>query len=810
MENNQKMEEIFKSKAFVLKYLRNNLKKSKIEKGFDFTVNEWKKNENEIFRKISNECSSSKLIIRSSAIGEDSFSNSQAGNYESVLNVNPKSEKSIKDAINLVIKSYENKGNENLDNQILIQNQTQGIQISGVIFTKSGNKSAPYYVINYEEGDSTVGVTSGQSSKTVKIFRKIKQSKIPEIWKPLIISLKEIEKITDESILDIEFAITKNNKVIIFQVRPITVQKNNIKNLDIKIGQKIEKIKKQFSLQIKNSHQNIVFSDMTDWNPAEILGINPNILDYTIYDFLIMNYAWHKGRTDIGYQEGFPKNLMVKFGNKPYINVEASFSSLLPKMFSLKLKKKLLKFYFCKLKESPHLHDKVEFEILFTCYDFTLKERLKELKRNGFTKNEIQTIEKNLIKFTNKILEQFPEILNKSTHAIKKMDSNRMNILKNVKKKSYSSSLSAAKKLLQDCKNLGTINFSAMARIAFVSSILLKSLVKKQEIKQKTYDDFMNSISTIVSEFQDDLQKYEKRILSEKDVLKKYGHLRPGTYDITSKRYDQQIDILKGISFSRKIRSGLSKNKKSEILKILKKYPLIFNEINFLNFVEESLKQREELKFEFSHNLSDALELIGNAGKVLGFNKEEIANVKIQTLLNHKKYTKKQFQDKLRREINIQQKEKFYNSFLELPSIIFSNLDFDIVPYYTSKPNFITTKKIDAQLINLSNNKKQILELNNKIVLIENADPGYDWIFTKNPSGLITKYGGVASHMAIRCAELGLPAAIGCGEILFDYLSSANSVSLDCKSEQIFILKTENVDEFLEEKKALKSLGYIK
>ena len=108
---------------------------------------------------------------------------------------------------------------------------------------------------------------------------------------------------------------------------------------------------------------------------------------------------------------------------------------------------------------------------------------------------------------------------------------------------------------------------------------------------------------------------------------------------------------------------------------------------------------------------------------------------------------------------------------------------------------------IDGKLINLSNKKKQILNLNNKIILIENADPRYDWIFTKNPLGLITKYGGVVSHMAIRCAELGLPAAIGCSEILFNYLSSANLISLDCKSEQIFILKSENLDKFLEEKK---------
>jgi len=68
--------------------------------------------------------------------------------------------------------------------------------------------------------------------------------------------------------------------------------------------------------------------------------------------------------------------------------------------------------------------------------------------------------------------------------------------------------------------------------------------------------------------------------------------------------------------------------------------------------------------------------------------------------------------------------------------------------------------------------------------MLENGDPGYDWIFTRNPAGLITKYGGVASHMAIRCAEFGIPAAIGCG-ILFDKLKGKEKINLDCELKKI-------------------------
>ena len=121
-------------------------------------------------------------------------------------------------------------------------------------------------------------------------------------------------------------------------------------------------------------------------------------------------------------------------------------------------------------------------------------------------------------------------------------------------------------------------------------------------------------------------------------------------------------------------------------------------------------------------------------------------------------------------------------------------------------PNFITQKKITASVANSKNRDL----ISNAVVCIPSADPGFDWIFSKNISGLITKFGGAASHMAIRCAELGLPAAIGCGEILFNKLKMSSKINLNCKDKDILILEYKQKDDFSEEKKLLKSLGYIR
>ena len=85
-----------------------------------------------------------------------------------------------------------------------------------------------------------------------------------------------------------------------------------------------------------------------------------------------------------------------------------------------------------------------------------------------------------------------------------------------------------------------------------------------------------------------------------------------------------------------------------------------------------------------------------------------------------------------------------------------------------TRPNFISEKKVKSNILNIDQ-KDSLIDLNNKIILI-NADPGYDWIFSYKIRGLITKYGGVNSHMSIRCEEKQLPAIIGVGDELFESL----------------------------------------
>ena len=86
------------------------------------------------------------------------------------------------------------------------------------------------------------------------------------------------------------------------------------------------------------------------------------------------------------------------------------------------------------------------------------------------------------------------------------------------------------------------------------------------------------------------------------------------------------------------------------------------------------------------------------------------------------------------------------------------------------------------------NFEQNIKDTEDKIVLLENADPGYDFIFLYNIKGLITEYGGSNSHMSIRCLELGVPAIIGVGSREFKFISKKNLIEINCKQKYYKIL----------------------
>ena len=772
------------SKAGILLKLQNNLKNFYVPQTHVIKVKDWKRSKSKILKEIKifflKKNSIKKLAVRSSTILEDSKTSSQAGKYTSILNVSSSNNRNISKAINEVIKSYKFQKKKIDESEIIIQQMISNIFLSGVAFTKDINTGAPYYVINYDDMSGlTDTVTSGSgkfSNKLLYIYKKkTKLLKSPK-FKVLLKSIIELEKKIKNDNLDVEFAIDKNLRPILLQVRRIVIKKtwtkDKYKNFDKRINFVNKKIKKIFKKKNLTDKIN-VFGQMPDWNPAEIIGPISKMLSYSLYKRLITDDSWSKARKIMGYNCPNEKSLMRLFGGHPYINTKLSFISFLPNNLKSNTKDKLVNFWLEKLKNNPSLHDKIEFEIAITSFSFDMNDKIKYLVGNAVTTNEKKDLVKKLKDLTFNCLDK------NSPHSIKNI-LKKINFLKS-KQIIFNKNrdVNTISKIISDCKTYGTIPFAILARHGFIAKALMDSLKNLKILTGKDIENFLGSLKTITTELLEDSNNLNKKgYLSKYDFFKKYGHLRPGTYDILSKKYsEKKYFLFNGVNSdkSKFSKFKLSKLKKIKIDKLLKKYDFknIDHKILF-NYFEDAIIAREYSKFIFTKSISHILDLILIFGKKNNISRKDLSHANISNFLKNNISVKNILK-------NIKENKFLYqiDVSLRLPHIIYNEAYSFISPYQINRPNYITSKNIFGQTTLVKNEGTQDV-LKNKIILIESADPGYDWIFSHQIKGLITKYGGANSHMSIRSAELGLPAAIGCGEHLFSILLSSNQVNLDC------------------------------
>lgn len=771
----------FTTKAETLKNLEPLLVKGKVLPLIYFTVRDWKENTKELMDKIEKMGFFDKtVIVRSSAKNEDTEYCSNAGKFLSIADVKGKEE--VKKAILEVANEMGEEG----ANQIFIQPYLQPIEMCGVIFTMDPNTGGNYYVFNYDDvTGSTSSVTDGSGEHLKMLYHFKGEEPTDAKLKTMVDCCKEIEHIFQHNCLDIEFAWSEG-QLYILQVRPLILKKNQAKMEEQEVY--LNDAKKKFrSSKIKHPDlfgKETVYGVMPDWNPAEMIGIRPRQLAASLYREIITNGVWAYQRDNYGYQNlrSFP--LMIDFCGLPYIDTRVSFNSFLPKGIPTELGEKLIDYYINKLKENPKWHDKIEFQIAFTCYTFDLDKRIEELYDNGFTKEEVQTLMDLLREMTN-------HIIHPSTGLWKK-DANKIHILKKKHKEIMESKLEIQDKiywLLEYCKRYGTLPFAGLARAGFIAVEFLRSFVTTGILSEEEKSIYMNSLSTIGKLIATDFSK-----LSKKEFLKQYGHLRPGTYDICSKRYDQgfeqyfsskfeQEELYESLSSQKKeknVEFRLSLEQFSKLQGLLQQHGLQIEVLDLFDFMKQAIEGREYAKFIFTHILSDVLELLVELGKEYNFSREDLSYLNIRVILDG--YTSSfGLKDTMERSIAYgKQCASITDSFV-LPPIIWNEEQFTSFFMPDGEPNYITQKECEAQVVVLPSEE----DLAGKIVMIKGADPGFDWIFSKGIVGFITAYGGANSHMAIRSAEFGIPAVIGVGEKAFEQYAKCKTLRIDCLNRKV-------------------------
>lgn len=764
------------SKAKTLEQLSKIITKAKVLPLIRFKANDYLENKDIYLKKILNGFDSN-VIVRSSSQNEDCLRSSNAGAFDSVLNVSMKKEE-LHSAINKVINSYD----EVLENdEVFIQPMLNNVSMSGVVFSSDLDTLSPYYIINYDESGSTVSVTSGEKAdlKTFVCFKNHING-IDKNLALLIETVKKCEEIFSCKNLDIEFAFD-NNSLYILQVRAIVVDnKNMISDVDLdsslfKLSKKIKKLNAKHPKLLGNR---TIFGVMPDWNPAEIIGLKPRALSLSLYKELITDEIWAYQRDNYGYRKlrSFP--LLVSFLGVPYIDVRVSFNSFIPKNLHENIASRLVDYYLDELSDNRNNHDKIEFEIVFSCYYFGISKKLKKLKNKGFNDNEIKRIEFELLQLTNNIINV--------DEGLYKKDLLKIETLKSKYEEIVNSSLPLIEKiywLIEDCKRYGTLPFAGVARAAFIAVQFLNSFVEENIISDIEKESFLNSLNTVSKQL-----SLDKECLDKNEFIKIYGHLRPGTYDICSKSYDEAYEDYFG-QFNCTIKNEkyeFSKKQKELISNLIIENGLKTNVDELITFIIEAIEGREYAKFVFTKHLSEILNLLVEIGEKIDISREDLSFLDIQKVKNlYATLDHREARDIFINDINKNRDFYEYTKAIKLPNLIIN--ENDIYRYFIEKQsaNFVSLNRVVAEVVNIENNSEKYT---NKIVCIKSADPGFDYLFSKNIAGLITCFGGANSHMAIRCAELGIPAVIGCGERDFDRFKKSKVIEIDASNKQIKIV----------------------
>lgn len=769
----------FSTKAQTLDALHKVLVSARVAPLCFFKVDRWLKEAEGCKREISSYLGPPPWIVRSSSSQEDGCLASNAGVFKSVTGVD---ELGLVAAVGDVIKSYGSTLNPVAD-EVLVQPVLKNVVCSGVAFSHDPNTCSPYRVINWSEGSDTSAITGGMSGRSWQQAASY-QGDVPAVIAPVLVLIQELLRLFEGQPVDCEFAVTRDASedcLWLLQARPLLLtrpietesdQAHRLKTIEKLIVSGMQ----PHPFLVGNRS---IYGVMPDWNPAEIIGVRPKPLALSLYRELITDSIWAYQRHNYGYRNlrSFP--LMLQFYGMPYIDVRLSFCSFVPADLPDSLAGRLVDYYLDRLQEAPALHDKIEFEIVFSSYTFDLLARLRCLKEYGFSGSDIDIIARSLRKLTNRMLRRDAPVWH--------VDSKKMEVLEARRRELLGAPVDLIDKiywLLEDTKRYGTLPFAGLARAGFVAVHILKSLVSVNIFSVEDQESFLRSIQTVSGQLSRDRLALEKTIF-----LERYGHLRPGTYELTTPRYDEDPDLYfdwkkVGKSLSEPKQFSLAFSQMKALQSLLLESGLAADPIALLDFIQSSIELRELSKFKFTKNISDLLILIAQYGQRYGYSREEMAYSDVKVIKSlHASTSCPSYV--LGRSIDEGKRNYADTLRTTLPPLIVRPSDVWAFEWPEVLPNFVTQLEVVASVTDASSHSA----LAGSIVCIPRADPGYDWLFSCSIAGLITEWGGVNSHMAIRAGELGLPAVIGAGERLYKAWSAASRLRLDCAGRRVEILQ---------------------
>src|SRR3989344_5682073 len=460
------------------------------------------------------------VAVRSSASHEDSVSASFAGMYATKLHVTANLH-DIQAAVEEVRASSTSKkevvshytGHRSValtDNymSVIIQEMIDA-DTSGVIFSHDLSKADGYYTVSVSSGVGETIVGGNANGTLIRIARGVKPSDIRDAQiQQLVIAMKAIERQFRSSSLDVEFAF-RNGILYILQCRHITtVQTTWEATHEEELLRHIESL----NTSIASRFHGDVLGDMIDINPVELLGVSPTPLDISLFKYLFADSIVEQVRRDMGY-DPLDTGLLRIVAGKPYASMRATAFSFRPLGIPDQVYERMVRVYRDALAENTSLQNRVEFDL----YAMSCGDKLEKIMRRAHLSDEemcavrdaflrIDTVFSKVSAEQATTFDSFASDYEQRTALID--DAPLSTILEHVAR--------------------GTEMFVRVARLAFYWKNRFEELHRDVNLNEL----IAGPIQAINGQLQFDLVACREGKTSREELVRRYGHLRPGQFSV--------------------------------------------------------------------------------------------------------------------------------------------------------------------------------------------------------------------------------------------------------------------------------------
>lgn len=693
------------------------------------------------------------VAVRSSATQEDSANASFAGMYTTKLRVQAtlRSIQVAAEEVRLsgvhkqkVVAHYTRRRSVEIADSgmsVIVQKMIEA-DTSGVIFSHDLTKTDGYYAISVSSGVGETIVGGAANGKLIRVARGVKPAGIKDAWiRKLIVAMKTIERRFRSSSLDVEFAI-RNDTLYILQCRPITtVQAEPDKALEMRLMRQIESVNKLITSRFRGD----VLGDMIDINPVELLGVAPTSLDISIFKYLFADQVVERVRRDMGY-DPLGVGLLEVVAGKPYTSMRKTAFSFRPLGIPNQIYERIVRVYRNALVKNPALQSRVEFDL----YAMSCGEKLERVMQEAWLNDSEKSIVREAFMRIDAVFSQVSTAQAETFGAFAISYEQRTALMRGA----------SLGDILEHVSH-GTEMFVCVARLAFYWKNRFEELHPQENLNSL----ISGHIRSVNGQLQSDLVACRNGAITREGIVKRYGHLRPGQFSVFGESYADDPDTYL-----------FSQIEQAEVAETERQAHVFEGAVEFEHTIT-FMQARERMKFLFSQSLHlFAIKLRLQLAE-RDISKQDASQLNWNDLCEW-----------LDGSVSPEVRDREVEVPILLPDVIIpGQTDLGVITFSEAMPSYITNSVVKARVCTLEQLGLKA-DVKGALVLLPNADPGYDFLFHSGAVGIITKVGGPASHMCIRSIELKMPACIGCGESVYQKLASARSAVLDCGTRQIIVL----------------------